>query len=61
MADDRKQQGGNRDDSHVTEDELRREPGRDPEFEMPDPDQVDRDIDQAEKTHRKDEKDKNAA
>jgi hypothetical protein len=61
MADDRKQQGSNRGDSQTNEEQLRRELRRDPEFEMPDPEQVDRDIEQAEKTYRKDEKGKNVA
>ena len=60
MADDRKQPGRNPGDSPTNEDELRRELRRDPEFEMPDPEQVDRDIDQAEKRYKKDEKGKNA-
>lgn len=60
MADDLKKDR-NRADSQTNEDELRRELRRDPEFEMPDPEQVDRDIEQAEKTYRKDEKGKNVA
>ena len=33
------------------DDRIRKELRRDPEFEMPDPEQVKRDIDQAEKTY----------
>ena len=43
------------------EEQLRRELRRDPEFEMPDPEQVERDIAEAEKNYRKDDKDKNVA
>ena len=34
----------------------RKDPTRDPEFEMPDPEQVEEDIKEAEKTYKKDEK-----
>ena len=53
MADDRKQPGRIRGDTPTNEDELRRELRRDPEFEMPDPEQVDRDIDQARRGMRR--------
>jgi len=60
MADDRNPKS-NQGDSKTSEEQLRRELRRDPEFEMPDPEQVERDIEQAEKTYRKDEKGKNVA
>lgn len=64
MADDRNQKP-NQDrtpaDSQASEEQLRRELRRDPEFEMPDPEQVERDIQEAEKTYRPDEKGKNVA
>jgi hypothetical protein len=60
MADDRNQnRTGN--DKQSAEERLKKELRRDPEFEMPDPQQVDRDIEQAEKTYRKDDKGKNVA
>lgn len=63
MADDRNQnrKSGNQGDSQSSDEQLRRELRRDPEFEMPDPEQVERDIAEAEKTYRKDDKDKSAA
>jgi hypothetical protein len=60
MADDRNQ-NRNQGDSQTSEEQLRRELRRDPEFEMPDPEQVERDIAEAEKNYRKDDKDKNVA
>lgn len=45
-------------DTKNSEEQLRRELRRDPEFEMPDPEQVDRDIAKAEKTYKGDDKDK---
>lgn len=48
--------------SPQTDDEkLKRELRRDPEFEMPDPEQVERDIEQAQKTYRPDDKKRGAA
>jgi hypothetical protein len=44
----------------TNQDGLCRELRGDPEFELPDPEQVDRDLDQAEKRYKKDEKGKNA-
>ena len=57
MADDIKRDS----DKNVSdEDRLRKELRRDPEFEMPDPDQVERDIKEAEKVYGEDEKKKTA-
>jgi hypothetical protein len=60
MADNR-DQNRNQGDSQTSEEQLRRELRRDPEFEMPDPEQVEQDIKEAEKVYRKDDKDKNVA
>jgi len=47
----------------VSDEERRKraESTHDPEFEMPDPEQVDRDIEQAERMYREDQKKKPAA
>ena len=57
MADDIKRDS---DKNLSDEDRLRKELRRDPEFEMPDPDQVERDIKEAEKVYGEDEKKKSA-
>ena len=57
MADDVKRDS---DKNLSDEDRLRKELRRDPEFEMPDPDQVERDIKEAEKVYGEDEKKKTA-
>ena len=57
MADDIKRDS---DKNLSDEDRLRKELRRDPEFEMPDPDQVERDIKEAEKVYGEDEKKKTA-
>jgi hypothetical protein len=57
MADDIKRDS---DKNLSDEDRLRKELRRDPEFEMPDPDQVERDIKDAEKVYGEDEKKKTA-
>jgi len=52
------------DTRNTLSDEERRkraESTHDPEFEMPDPEQVDRDIEQAERMYREDQKKKPAA
>ncbi|MBV8207083.1 MAG: hypothetical protein JO041_09845 [Acidobacteria bacterium] len=48
-------------DSNKEDERLRRELRRDPEFEMPDPEQVDGEIKEAEKVYRKDDPGENAA
>ena len=57
MADDIKRDS---DKNLSDEDRLRKELRRDPEFEMPDPDQVERNIKEAEKVYGEDEKKKTA-
>ena len=57
MADERNRNQQDQDD----EERLRNELRRDPEFEMPDPDQVERDIERAEKDYRGDQKKNPAA
>ena len=49
--------------SSMTDEERRRraESTHDPEFEMPDPEQVERDIEQAERLYREQDKNKPAA
>ena len=57
MADDVKRDS---DKNLSDEDRLRKELRRDPEFEIPDPEQVERDIKEAEKVYGEDEKKKSA-